>query len=177
MMALRARTAKAGGRKGGTVKGSQTAAVPPAFFWLPMPPSTNRLTFNRAGRGRTKTEHYDRFIAESLVAIVGQKVHHIPGRVVALIAVERMHATADIDNRIKAIFDAIVKAGVIEDDRMITAFAATWTPKAEGLAWISLFQCRHVKTEFHPTPDGLGGAWIIQQQAQEDRNEEHGNFS
>lgn len=176
MMALRAKTAKAGGRKGGTVKGSSTAAVPPALFWLPMPPSTNRLTFNRVGRGRTKTEHYDRFIAESLVAIIGQKVHHIPGRVVAVIAVERIHKTADIDNRIKAIFDAIVKAGVIEDDRMITAFAATWTPKAEGLAWVHLMQCRQITAGFHPTPDGLGGAWIVENAAHEDRTQ-YGNLT
>jgi Holliday junction resolvase RusA-like endonuclease len=177
MMALRAKTAVAGGRKGGTIKGSSTKVVPPAHFWLPMPPSTNRLTFNRTGRGRSKTEHYDRFIAESLVAIIGQKVHHVPGRVVALIAVERLHKTADIDNRIKAIFDAIVKSGVIEDDRMITAFAATWTPKAEGLAWVTLLQCKHVEAEFHPTPDGLGGAWILNHEAQADRTGPNGNFS
>lgn len=133
----------------------------PVFFTMPTPPSTNNLYKNVKGVGRVKTKVYDDFVRMGIADISRQKVRHLAGRVIAILGVERMSDGADIDNRLKAMFDTIVKAGIIEDDSKITAHAITWLPSANGLSWVRLMPVGRIDLSFHPAKDGASGTWII----------------
>jgi Holliday junction resolvase RusA-like endonuclease len=142
----------------------------PVKFSMPIPPSTNALFRNVRGRGRVKTEAYYDFITLGITAIKLQRVPHITGRVVLVIGVERARATADISNRLKALEDVIVKAGVIEDDRLVTAIAICWTPPANGLAWVQIHPADRLDLQFHPSTDAATGGWIVAA-SQEDKTQ------
>lgn len=132
-----------------------------ATFTMPTPPSANHLFKNVKGVGRVKTKHYDDFVRMGVTAIRNQHVQPVPGPVVAIIGVERMSASADIDNRLKAMLDTIVEAGVIEDDRFITAIAVAWLPKANGLSWVRILPIGKIDLTFHPSHDGASGGWFL----------------
>ena len=136
----------------------------PVRFTLPAPPSTNTLFRNLPGKGRVKTAAYLDFIQMAIVSIRAQQVPLVSGHVVMNIGIERTKKgadTADIDNRIKALLDVLVKARVIEDDSLVVGFTASWLPRANGLAHVTImpagvpFQLR-----FQPSPDGTCGAWV-----------------
>ena len=84
---------------------------------LPMPPSANKL-YKNIGRGRAKTAEYDKWLGFRIYELskIG-KASRIKG------AVELHYEfllgssfRGDICNRIKPTEDALVKAGIIEDD-------------------------------------------------------------
>lgn len=133
----------------------------PVEFAVPCPPSVNALYRNVASKGRVKTTAYYDYTTLAVTAIKRQRVPHIPGRVVMVIGVERARNTSDISNRIKALEDCIVKAGVIEDDRFVTATAITWLPAANGLAWVQIRPAERFTLEFHPSTDAATGGWIV----------------
>lgn|GEM_PF-1556642 len=107
-------------------------------FTMPTPPSTNTLFRNVKGIGRVKTRLYEDFIRMGMAAIRAQKVPPVTGNIIAVIGVERMSLSADIDNRLKALLDTIVMAGIIQDDRYITGLATSWLPAANGLSQIAI---------------------------------------
>lgn len=130
-------------------------------FTMPTPPSANALFRNVKGVGRVKTKTYEDFTLMAIAAIRRQRVQAIPGNVVMVWAFERSTAQADVSNRIKAAEDAIVKAGVIEDDRFVTAHFLTWAPKANGFAHVQIYPVQHMTLDFHPSHDGASGAVIV----------------
>jgi Holliday junction resolvase RusA-like endonuclease len=140
----------------------------PVEFTVPCPPSVNALYRNAPGRGRVKTAAYYDYQTLAITAIKRQRVPHIPGRVVMICGVERARNTSDISNRIKALEDCIVKAGVIEDDRFVTAHAITWLPAANGLAWVQIRPAERFTLEFHPSTDAATGGWIAAAPQEED---------
>ena len=83
---------------------------------VPMPPSTNTLFINIPGRGRVKNGKYRTWQLEA-IPILRASLKPIQGAV-------KMHYhltlgtsfRGDISNRIKALEDAVVEAGVIEGD-------------------------------------------------------------
>jgi hypothetical protein len=83
---------------------------------VPMPPSTNTLFVNIPGRGRVKNGKYRTWQLEA-IPILRASLKPVQGAV-------RMHYglvlgtsfRGDISNRIKALEDAVVEAGVIEGD-------------------------------------------------------------
>lgn len=132
-------------------------------FTMPTPPSVNALFRNVKGRGRVKTEAYFDFIQMGITAIRNQQVPALSGPVIMVYGIERIARNAleaDISNRLKAIEDTIVKAGVIEDDRFVTGIAISWLPRANGLAHVSIMPVAQADFRFHPSPDGSCGAWI-----------------
>lgn len=141
--------------------GSLADLPAPASFSMPTPPSVNEIYRNVRGKGRVKAGVYDNFILMGIAAIRRQKVQPIPGRVVAIFGVERMSLQADIDNRLKAMLDAIVKAGVIEDDRFVTGIAVSWLPKANGLAHVMLIPVQPLDLTFRPSTNGATGGWFL----------------
>lgn len=145
----------------GALDAMDCVSMPGVEFNMPMPPSVNELYRNKPGRGRVKTAKYFDYVAMGMAAIRRQKIDPIPGRVLIVLGVERNSLSADIDNRLKATFDTIVKAGVIEDDRFITGHAVAWLPKANGLAWIKVLPVQRVTLEFQPSPDGACGGWFV----------------
>jgi len=129
------------------------------YFTLPTPPSSNALFRNVAGRGRVKTGFYKDFLAYGLSAIRQQRVEPVKGRVVMVMGIERVNKRSDLDNRVKALLDVIVKAGVLEDDRFITAFAASWLPPAEGLSHVMIAPVEPMGLEFRPFQDAAYGGF------------------
>jgi len=129
-------------------------------FTMPTPPSTNALFKNIKGRGRVRTDKYNDFILFGITAIRQQKVKPIKGHVVMVIGVERMSGTADIDNRLKAMLDVIVKAGVLQDDRFVTGIAVSWLPAANGLSHVMILPVQHLTLDFYPSHNGTCGGWF-----------------
>ncbi|WP_309083752.1 RusA family crossover junction endodeoxyribonuclease [Chelativorans sp.] len=144
-------------------------------FTMPTPPSANHLFKNVKGVGRVKTRHYDDFVRMGVADIRRQKVASMPGRVIAIIGVERMSGSADIDNRLKAMLDTIVEARVIADDSLVTAIAITWLPRANGLSWVRLLPAQRLDLTFHPSHDGASGGWYPT--APSMQGEDHGDFA
>jgi len=129
-------------------------------FTLPTPPSTNALFRNVRGRGRVKTKNYKDFIAYGLLAIRQQCVEPVRGYVVLVIGVERKNRRADLDNHVKAILDVIVKAGVLEDDRYVTALSLSWLPPADGLSHVAIYPVAPLTLAFQPADDGAYGGFF-----------------
>lgn len=141
--------------------GSGAGLLPaPVTLTIPTPPSVNQLFRNLPGRGRVRTRIYDDWRGHALTAIRLQSIEPVMGPVVILFGVERQSSAADIDNRIKAMLDAIVEAQVIRDDSEVTGFAAAWLPPANGLAHVQIFPTQAIGIEFHPSPDGATGGWF-----------------
>lgn len=147
----------------------------PVNFTMPTPPSANHLFKNVKGIGRVKTKAYDDFVRMGVADIRRQKVGSISGPVVAIIGVERMSGTADIDNRLKAMLDTIVEAAVIGDDNLVTAIAITWLPKANGLSWVRLLPVQKLDLTFHPSNSGSSGGWYLNEPSTGE--EDHGDFA
>ena len=154
-------TANSDRRAGRSGQGVGSAVVAePVTFTLPVPPSVNQMFRNVRGKGRVKTEVYDQWRAAAKTSLRLQSITPIAGPVVAVFGVERGSLAADIDNRIKAMLDAIVAAKIIRDDNQVTAFAAAWLPRANGLAHVQIFPAGRLGIEFHPSKDRATGGWF-----------------
>lgn len=137
-------------------------SVPVATFTLPEPPSTNALFKNVPGRGRVRTSHYSDWLMCAITAMRMQSIQNVDCRCIVIVGVERNSLQADIDNRLKATLDAIVKAGVLSDDSLVTAALPVWLPKANAMAHVQIFECRHPLTlTIHPAQDGASAAVIV----------------
>lgn len=160
MTALLRNTPVAGRRE--PAGGGGEALLPSAVdFTIPTPPSTNHLFRNVKGVGRVKAGHYEDFVRRAVTAIRQQKIGPVSGRVIAIFGVERMSLQADIDNRLKAMLDAIVTAEVIEDDSLVTAIAISWLPSANGMSHVRLLPVQRLDVTFHPSQDAASGGWFI----------------
>lgn len=138
-------------------------------FVLPVPPSTNSLFRNVPGRGRVKSKKYNDFIINALNELHCQKIKAINGNVVVVMGFERASRRSDVDNRIKALLDVIVKAAIIRDDRYVTALAVAWLPNISGQAHISVCPAsEQLKLLFNPTAadNAATGTWIFQKTQQ-----------
>ena len=135
-------------------------ASPATSFTLPMPPSTNQLFRNLPGKGRVKTRVYDDWRAHALTTIRLQRVPAVAGHVLVRMNVEMAGSRADLDNRVKAIFDAIVEAKIIRDDSLISGFLVGKLPPANGLAHVEIRPADAVTVDFHPSHDGSRGGWF-----------------
>ncbi|MBB4004451.1 RusA family crossover junction endodeoxyribonuclease [Aurantimonas endophytica] len=158
------------------VTGEGASQPTPVAFTIPTPPSANALFRNVKGVGRVKAKRYDDFVRMAVTAIRGQGIRPIAGNVVAIFGVERMSDRADIDNRIKAMLDAIVEAKTIEDDRFVTALAISWLPSANGMSHVRLLPVQRLDVSFHPSTNGATGGWFINAPDQEEE-ERHGHFT
>jgi Holliday junction resolvase RusA-like endonuclease len=156
------------GRAGqsGQERGAVLGAAP-VTFTMPIPPSVNQLFRNVPGKGRVKTGLYDTWRASAVTALRLQSIQPVAGPVIVLFGVERVSKSADIDNRIKAMLDAIVEAKIIRDDSDVTGFAAAWLPPTNGLAHVQIFATQAVAIEFHPSADRATGGWFMSALQQE----------
>lgn len=137
------------------------AAVPSILLTIPCPPSVNEMFRNVPGKGRVKTAAYVDWRGHAGWVLRSQKPGRIEGQVLAVVSVERGSASADIDNRIKAIFDLLVKHRVILDDSHIVGFCAAWAPAGSKLARVMLIPAGSYAFRFHLAADGAHGGWFL----------------
>lgn len=135
--------------------------APVASLILPAPPSVNAMFRNAPGKGRVKTRDYHDWSEHAAWSIRSQKPASIRERCVVLLGVERHAAHADIDNRNKAVLDALVTAGVIKDDSLVTAIFSVWHPAANHLAHVQIYPCQPMTLTFHPSRNGASGTVIV----------------
>ena len=93
---------------------------------IPLPPSLNNIFFNRPHGGRSKTTEYKNWVELASWEIRKQRPKMIEGDAAIHLTIERPNAQSDLDNRIKAVLDALQKAGVLKNDRQIVDLHAKW---------------------------------------------------
>lgn len=107
-----------------------------------MPPSTNglRKSFIKNGKVMSvKSDEYAIWREAALWEIAAQKAGRIEGPYSLSIAAQRhwrSKRARDIDNIIKPISDALVKAGVVKDDSLAECVSAKWADDLGGKAAI-----------------------------------------
>lgn len=97
----------------------------PLVLTLPMPPSANNLFVNRKGRlrgGRAKGIDYKLWLDSAGWEIKLQagafEPPYFPG-VVAIDIACGLNRRSDLDNRLKALLDLLVRQGIVRDDNLI----------------------------------------------------------
>lgn len=155
----------AGMETGAPASSSIKAGAPIIFLTLPVPPSLNRAFANSRGkgkRGRTKTREAIDWKLYAGHVLRAQTSVRLTGEVLVVMNVERKSATADVDNRVKLLFDLLVTEGVITDDRFITGFATAWSPKHSDKVHLAIMPVGPVAISFQPSEKtGAVGGWII----------------
>lgn len=102
----------------------------------PLPPSVNRLWRNRKDR---KAPYLDRRYAtwkrvfDSIIMATVPRPK-IGGSFIAVITLDRdkLHGNSDIDNRVKALMDALQKTKVIENDKLAESLTVRKGHAPEG---------------------------------------------
>lgn len=111
-----------------------------------MPPSTNGLRKSFVKDGKVvsvKTDQYTSWRDAALWEISAQRPGKVDGPYTLSIAVQRhwrSKRARDIDNIIKPISDALVKAGVVEDDSLAESVSARWDDDLAGKAIVVIVQ-------------------------------------
>lgn len=111
-----------------------------------MPPSANgmRKSFVKAGKVMSvKSDEYVAWLDPMLWEIAGQRVGRIDGPYSLSLAVQRhwrSKRARDIDNIIKPVSDALVKAGVVKDDSLAESVSAKWADDLGGPAVVAIIQ-------------------------------------
>lgn len=111
-----------------------------------MPPSANglRKTFVRNGKPvSVKSDEYTAWRQAALWEIAAQKPGAIAGPYSLSIAAQRhwrSKRARDIDNIIKPLSDALVKAGIVTDDSLAECVSARWADDLNGKAVVIIIQ-------------------------------------
>ena len=107
------------GQSGDTPKAGKLAKCAVYLPWpavIPMPPSVNSMYRNAGKKGRVKSPSY-KFWLDKAVPLLRKWSRPLTYPVAIEIVIhEKMSARSDIDNRCKAVLDAMVAAGVLHDD-------------------------------------------------------------
>lgn len=111
-----------------------------------MPPSTNglRKSFIKGGKVvSVKSDEYASWREAVLWEIAAQRAGRVDGPYTLTIAAQRhwrSKRARDIDNIIKPISDALVKAGIVQDDSLAESVSAKWADDLGGCAVVVLVQ-------------------------------------
>lgn len=158
--------------RGARVQDGGGALVPsPISLEIPSPPSVNTI-WKRSARGIVRSRAYQDWLSHAGWKLRAQKPGQVHGPVMIVVSVERgqRDAHSDIDNRIKAIFDLLVAQHVIDDDRHVVGFCASWAPGGNHLARILILPAADVAVDFHVAANGASGGWFIRPTTTEDIN-------
>ncbi len=138
---------------------------------IPAPPSVNRIWRKGLAQNIYKNALYQDWLGHAGWVLRSQNPGSIAGRVVILISIEHIK-TADIDNRIKALFDLLVLEKVIENDNLVVGFAAAWAPAANKMARLLIMPAASFACQFLLSANGAAGGWFIDAPDED----EYGNF-
>jgi len=88
-----------------------------AAICLPMPPSVNGLFANSGKRGRVRTPAYAKWARAAHWTIISRcpQPRLVPPPYTVRISLPIV-MRGDLDNRVKAVLDVLVKSGVMDDD-------------------------------------------------------------
>lgn len=120
----------------------------------PLPPSVNRLWRNRKGRGKPylsdRYATWKRTFDNIIMAMVPRQ--KIKGAFIASITLDRdkLPPGSDPDNRIKALFDALQRAEIIENDKLAESITVRKGYAPEG--------CTVVLSPYRSVTDGREAA-------------------
>ena len=103
---------------------------------LPIPPSVNGLFLNAKGKGRVKTRAYSVWCTE--VDWTLKRSQRLPEGAYAVTAWIPLNRKSDLDNRIKAILDALVRNKVVPDDRWCDRIIAHRADPSESTARVTV---------------------------------------
>jgi crossover junction endodeoxyribonuclease RusA len=97
-------------------------------FALPIvPPSVNSMFANVPGKGRVKSAEYRRWFEAARWTIAAHRPLLVTYDVVVDILCQRPTKTSDIDNRQKALLDAL-SGLAFKDDRQVVDLRIRWAP-------------------------------------------------
>lgn len=111
-----------------------------------MPPSANSLRKSFVRNGKVvsaKTDAYSAWREAAIWEIASQRAGRIGGPYSLSIAVQRhwrSKRARDIDNIIKPVSDALVKAGIVRDDSLAESVSARWAGDLGGPAVVVIVQ-------------------------------------
>lgn len=111
-----------------------------------MPPSANNLRKSFVKDGKVfsvKSDNYAAWREAAVWEIAAQKAGSVDGPYSLSIAAQRhwrSKRARDIDNLIKPISDALVKAGVVQDDSLAESVSAYWADDLGGKAVIVILR-------------------------------------
>jgi Holliday junction resolvase RusA-like endonuclease len=95
-------------------------------YRLPFPLSVNNLFFNTK-RGRVKTTRYQKWLLEVGALLKSQGIVKIYGPILLkILIIKPDRRRRDLDNYLKALIDALVLNGVMEDDSLIEKIIVSW---------------------------------------------------
>ena len=113
---------------------------------LPYPPTTNNLFINR-GRKRIKSSEYRAWSELCTWQIKQQKPPKVVGPYAVDIVVKRPdRRKRDISNLIKALEDALVENGIVEDDSLCQELTIRWQDH-EDCPLIHVYATKDVRLE------------------------------
>lgn len=98
-----------------------------------LPPSTNNLFLN-VKHGRIRSQKYDTWLQEAQVDYLRQRPKSITGPVNITMEFQEPKRRSDLDNRVKAPLDFLVKSKVIEadDQTIVRKLNLAWSDEVEG---------------------------------------------
>ena len=111
---------------------------------LPMPPSLNGSFYNSKNRGRVKTYKYRDWQRVAGLMLARYKSKSLPQGPYAARIELPLDRRSDIDNRIKPVLDALVRAGLTPDDCWCDKVTAERTATGTGDVTVSVWALEEV---------------------------------
>jgi crossover junction endodeoxyribonuclease RusA len=110
------------------------ATVRSITFWTEhLPPSTNALFANVAGKGRIRSERYREWQNAAGWDFNGKGSIAGPFKATITVCASKRRKGRDIDNFAKPTLDLLVKHGVVEDDSLCEEVTLRWGDAAGGM--------------------------------------------
>ena len=116
------------------------AGSSPAVARLPFPPTVNHI-WKSSGKTRYLSKEYEAFLGMVQVIVGRERVPKFGEKRLAVSI--KLHGPNkrkyDIDNRVKAVLDSLVRAGVMDDDEQVDSLAVTREEIIKGglcVVWI-----------------------------------------
>lgn len=98
-----------------------------------LPPSTNGLFFN-VKKGRVRSQQYETWLQEANIDYLRQRPKSVTGPVNITMEFQEPKRKSDLDNRVKAPLDFLVKSKVIDadDNSTVRKLNLAWSDEVEG---------------------------------------------